>query len=163
MNSAIFPFLHMGNRCLIYRIISYTHFINQLHPDQHARESLERVGSHPLPAQTGGKEVGRRHTCQHKHKNKQRDIPTGTLPRSRDIPKRNSDESNDIRTRLAPRTEEYDKKQNRGKKGIAEGFVSILRYPQIDRKSTRLNSSHANISYAVFCLKKKKTTITVTI
>src|SRR3712207_7796202 len=28
-----------------------------------------------------------------------------------------------------------------------------------DRKSTRLNSSHANISYAVFCLKKKKTEI----
>src|SRR5258707_2112952 len=31
---------------------------------------------------------------------------------------------------------------------------------QIDRKSTRLNSSHANISYAVFCLKKKKKKIT---
>src|SRR5258707_8628777 len=29
--------------------------------------------------------------------------------------------------------------------------------PPRDRKSTRLNSSHANISYAVFCLKKKKT------
>src|SRR5258707_8789808 len=28
--------------------------------------------------------------------------------------------------------------------------------PRRDRKSTRLNSSHANISYAVFCLKKKK-------
>src|SRR3712207_7230418 len=28
---------------------------------------------------------------------------------------------------------------------------------EIDRKSTRLNSSHANISYAVFCLKKKTT------
>src|SRR3712207_7022404 len=28
---------------------------------------------------------------------------------------------------------------------------------RLDRKSTRLNSSHANISYAVFCLKKKKT------
>src|SRR5947209_11485232 len=28
-------------------------------------------------------------------------------------------------------------------------------WPNIDRKSTRLNSSHANISYAVFCLKKK--------
>src|SRR5258707_7432424 len=27
---------------------------------------------------------------------------------------------------------------------------------KLDRKSTRLNSSHANISYAVFCLKKKK-------
>src|SRR3712207_8338214 len=31
-----------------------------------------------------------------------------------------------------------------------------------DRKSTRLNSSHANISYAVFCLKKKKSKITNT-
>src|SRR5438445_1915950 len=30
-----------------------------------------------------------------------------------------------------------------------------------DRKSTRLNSSHANISYAVFCLKKKKTLNTI--
>src|SRR3712207_7558979 len=30
--------------------------------------------------------------------------------------------------------------------------------PRGDRKSTRLNSSHANISYAVFCLKKKKNT-----
>src|SRR3712207_8818302 len=31
-----------------------------------------------------------------------------------------------------------------------------------DRKSTRLNSSHANISYAVFCLKKKNNTTTIT-
>src|SRR5689334_24173998 len=30
---------------------------------------------------------------------------------------------------------------------------------ELDRKSTRLNSSHSSISYAVFCLKKKKTTI----
>src|SRR3712207_8286852 len=34
-------------------------------------------------------------------------------------------------------------------------------YSMLDRKSTRLNSSHANISYAVFCL-KKKTRITST-
>src|SRR3712207_8046910 len=33
---------------------------------------------------------------------------------------------------------------------------------QRDRKSTRLNSSHANISYAVFCLKKKKLKLTTT-
>src|SRR3712207_7445248 len=32
-----------------------------------------------------------------------------------------------------------------------------------DRKSTRLNSSHANISYAVFCLKKKKQDLTITL
>src|SRR2546430_10713348 len=31
-------------------------------------------------------------------------------------------------------------------------------FPAVDRKSTRLNSSHSQISYAVFCLKKKKTT-----
>src|SRR2546430_5256887 len=30
------------------------------------------------------------------------------------------------------------------------------RRPRLDRKSTRLNSSHSQISYAVFCLKKKK-------
>src|SRR3712207_8226666 len=34
-----------------------------------------------------------------------------------------------------------------------------LHHQPRDRKSTRLNSSHANISYAVFCLKKKKTYI----
>src|SRR2546427_7383513 len=47
----------------------------------------------------------------------------------------------------------------------AEALVEIQRPPQIardddpvveDRKSTRLNSSHSQISYAVFCLKKKK-------
>src|SRR3712207_7264388 len=35
-------------------------------------------------------------------------------------------------------------------------FPSRPRRWTVDRKSTRLNSSHANISYAVFCLKKKK-------
>src|SRR3712207_7893175 len=35
----------------------------------------------------------------------------------------------------------------------------ILRGTMLDRKSTRLNSSHANISYAVFCLKKKHNTL----
>ena len=44
----------------------------------------------------------------------------------------------------------------------AVAFVCLLRIPAIsqDRKSTRLNSSHANISYAVFCLKKPDTTRT---
>src|SRR5258707_12086533 len=41
---------------------------------------------------------------------------------------------------------EYRPAGSRGYRGRPEG----------DRKSTRLNSSHANISYAVFCLKKKK-------
>src|SRR5207253_10101793 len=52
---------------------------------------------------------------------------------------------------------------------VASGALPIERAPAaveteqlapiaIDRKSTRLNSSHVAISYAVFCLKKKKTT-----
>src|SRR5207249_5772998 len=36
------------------------------------------------------------------------------------------------------------------------GVSSFLQQVVIDRKSTRLNSSHVSISYAVFCLKKKK-------
>src|SRR3712207_8325105 len=36
-----------------------------------------------------------------------------------------------------------------------ENYKTLLKEIE-DRKSTRLNSSHANISYAVFCLKKKK-------
>src|SRR3712207_8738909 len=38
----------------------------------------------------------------------------------------------------------------------ADGLRSRRLSSRRDRKSTRLNSSHANISYAVFCLKKKK-------
>src|SRR3712207_8965867 len=37
-----------------------------------------------------------------------------------------------------------------------EAIAEVAAAAGADRKSTRLNSSHANISYAVFCLKKKK-------
>src|SRR3712207_7963146 len=40
---------------------------------------------------------------------------------------------------------------------FAEHGHDVSGFDVQDRKSTRLNSSHANISYAVFCLKKKKT------
>src|SRR3989442_10506307 len=41
-----------------------------------------------------------------------------------------------------------------------QGLVDMIadRHLNVDRKSTRLNSSHVRISYAVFCLKKKKKT-----
>src|SRR3712207_7003100 len=42
------------------------------------------------------------------------------------------------------------------------GDRGVERLGDRDRKSTRLNSSHANISYAVFCLKKKKNLSTFT-
>src|SRR3712207_8760747 len=43
----------------------------------------------------------------------------------------------------------------RGVLVVVDGAQLVPHRP-VDRKSTRLNSSHANISYAVFCLKKKK-------
>src|SRR5947209_10034972 len=45
--------------------------------------------------------------------------------------------------------------RDRGKE-LAKLNETLARRQVTDRKSTRLNSSHANISYAVFCLKKKK-------
>src|SRR2546422_2358838 len=44
-----------------------------------------------------------------------------------------------------------------GDKTLPAGQAARQSYFQQDRKSTRLNSSHGYISYAVFCLKKKKT------
>src|SRR3712207_7539773 len=46
--------------------------------------------------------------------------------------------------------------------GVVDGQRDARRggVADLDRKSTRLNSSHANISYAVFCLKKKRKYIT---
>src|SRR3712207_7695122 len=41
-------------------------------------------------------------------------------------------------------------------RSMRRGVVTYSADDDEDRKSTRLNSSHANISYAVFCLKKKK-------
>src|SRR3712207_7512767 len=41
--------------------------------------------------------------------------------------------------------------------GLARDTQQVKVGQMVDRKSTRLNSSHANISYAVFCLKKKNT------
>src|SRR5258708_10828024 len=49
-----------------------------------------------------------------------------------------------------------------GRKDIEVGLRARVEYHSQDRKSTRLNSSHQIISYAVFCLKKKKKNIDVT-
>src|SRR2546430_9987291 len=58
-----------------------------------------------------------------------------------------------VRRRALPR---------RGHARARRGALGLLRRPagrgRLDRKSTRLNSSHSQISYAVFCLKKKTET-----
>src|SRR3712207_7418655 len=56
----------------------------------------------------------------------------------------------DVIWESGPSTVSAVHKALRDKKGRDMAYTTV-----IDRKSTRLNSSHANISYAVFCLKKK--------
>src|SRR2546430_5665183 len=51
---------------------------------------------------------------------------------------------------------EMDEKDR--KKTAFSCHLGLFEFNVIDRKSTRLNSSHSQISYAVFCLKKKKKT-----
>src|SRR3712207_8432205 len=60
-----------------------------------------------------------------------------------------------------PRGDEHAESEARGRPGAHLAHVRVDHRAAVvvdeDRKSTRLNSSHANISYAVFCLKKKNT------
>src|SRR5689334_23587748 len=49
---------------------------------------------------------------------------------------------------------DFHRRRNRWQR--THGYRPRSRCPKGDRKSTRLNSSHSSISYAVFCLKKKK-------
>src|SRR3712207_7754602 len=54
-----------------------------------------------------------------------------------------------------PHEDRGQDRRGRGRPSLEDSLEDV------DRKSTRLNSSHANISYAVFCLKKKKIIITI--
>src|SRR3989449_4293436 len=79
-------------------------------------------------------------------------FPYTTLFRSRAVP---SDPMSDALERLgAALAEHYAIERQIGAGGMAT--VYLARDLKQDRKSTRLNSSHGYISYAVFCLKKKK-------
>src|SRR5438067_10092772 len=66
------------------------------------------------------------------------------------------------RSTLFPYTTLFRSLLRRGERDVeVEVKVAVVRgRPGEDRKSTRLNSSHVSISYAVFCLKKKKKKIT---
>src|SRR5207249_6788312 len=78
--------------------------------------------------------------------------------RRRRAPKRPPTQGADARrrARISPRHADRNvRTPSRSRGARAGGFVRSARS---DRKSTRLNSSHVSISYAVFCLKKKKQT-----
>src|SRR3712207_8398422 len=91
-------------------------------------------------------------------------FPYTTLFRSVDDVRRGGDEA-DAGLALQPLADDLQVQQaeeadaepeaQRGRGLRLVGQRSVVEQ-QLDRKSTRLNSSHANISYAVFCLKKKQ-------
>src|SRR5258707_7525528 len=56
----------------------------------------------------------------------------------------------------SPRFEAHQPAPPSSSPPVDESSFVTCHVSKLDRKSTRLNSSHANISYAVFCLKKKK-------
>src|SRR3712207_8041561 len=68
----------------------------------------------------------------------------------------------DVRVQYAEKPGESSNPSGRGdvQDLLGEFLLHSAPISTADRKSTRLNSSHANISYAVFCLKKKKHTNT---
>src|SRR2546430_6451917 len=72
----------------------------------------------------------------------------------------------EVSARTAPRhtltsagavSTQHQRRERRSRPGQGRGSELRCKLPPLDRKSTRLNSSHSQISYAVFCLKKKKT------
>src|SRR3712207_7249249 len=80
-----------------------------------------------------------------------------------------SNPGNSVKDRMALKMVEVAEKEGKlkpggtiiectsGNTGLGLAMAAVVKGYK-DRKSTRLNSSHANISYAVFCLKKKKNT-----
>src|SRR5262245_62462623 len=82
--------------------------------------------------------------------------------RSSDLPLLHLDAARGQRPGLHGEQSDLDRlalRERRGRRQRHRGRATeerTTRDPQRDRKSTRLNSSHLGISYAVFCLKKKK-------
>src|SRR3712207_7653701 len=82
-------------------------------------------------------------------------FPYTTLFRSR-VLREQQEEIKRMQAVIAEQARALDKLRQQVEQG-ANGGGAIKTAEIPDRKSTRLNSSHANISYAVFCLKKKTT------
>src|SRR2546430_7421868 len=83
-------------------------------------------------------------------------FPYTTLFRSRDHDQHHAGDLRGARQARAVEPGGEDREREGADAEIFAGADVVQRLHQGDRKSTRLNSSHSQISYAVFCLKKKK-------
>src|SRR3712207_8926004 len=65
------------------------------------------------------------------------------------------DSEDEARNLIEQHQREIERHKDKDRGAENRELYYLFLFPREDRKSTRLNSSHANISYAVFCLKKK--------
>src|SRR2546422_6304251 len=93
----------------------------------------------------------------------QRGPVAGRLERDRDLAQLQEGRVLDIARRCSDDCGGHGRLAGKGRARIVQGSAATVEAAQVlgrveltDRKSTRLNSSHGYISYAVFCLKKKK-------
>src|SRR3712207_9119163 len=86
-------------------------------------------------------------------------FPYTTLFRSKGLTQKQKDQTIKDFTDTLNKSVVLSKKQSQEMQKIYTDMTNKIKegIDKKDRKSTRLNSSHANISYAVFCLKKTKT------
>src|SRR5256885_10294913 len=84
-------------------------------------------------------------------------FPYTTLFRSEDLLWKLNEPVLEHATQLRGRVDQDHGGDVQGDVRLPEHGAGVRRVDAADRKSTRLNSSHLVISYAVFCLKKKKT------
>src|SRR2546427_941774 len=86
-------------------------------------------------------------------------LPTGFVDRVLVIDNRSTDETLQVACDAARQFTSCEIQVCRNVENYGLGGSQKVGFAHADRKSTRLNSSHSQISYAVFCLKKKKKTI----
>ena len=112
-------------------IILHHHFPAKFQPNDKAWQGFERVGLDVFAFDDAWIKIGRAHARQHELEDKQPNVGLATLPWGCKIPYAHATKGDDVRARLASRTEKHREKQNRGKQSHAEALVAPLLDAQI--------------------------------
>ena len=118
--------LLFGEGVVCRLIILHHHFPAKFQPNDKARQGFERVGLDVFALDGARIKVGRSHARQQENEDKQPNVGLATLPRGCKIPYAHAAKGNDVRARLAPRTEKHREKQHRGEQSHAETLVAPL-------------------------------------